>query len=163
MTTTRPSRSRRAARPTPSTASSAPSTCSRRPASIAACASSATGSRPRGACSAATTAPRRRASRAFATASEAHRLGANMPGKRWSARVAARSNALDLDQGVFARPDAKSIARSLKRSAYHDVLAPELPPDLARAVDLVVLLVDAVDLQRHDPLRLDLLGDGESR
>src|SRR5438034_11586109 len=38
-------------------------------------------------------------------------------GKRWSARVTARSNALDLDQGVFARPDAKSIARSLKRSA----------------------------------------------
>jgi hypothetical protein len=38
-------------------------------------------------------------------------------GKRWSARVSARSNALDLDEGVFARPDARSIARSLKRSA----------------------------------------------
>src|SRR5881394_2917334 len=37
--------------------------------------------------------------------------------KRWSARVAATSDALDLDRGVFARPDAKSIARSLKRSA----------------------------------------------
>ena len=37
--------------------------------------------------------------------------------KRWSARVTRRSNALDLDQGVFAKDDPKAIARSLKRSA----------------------------------------------
>jgi hypothetical protein len=35
----------------------------------------------------------------------------------WSARVTARSDALDLEQGVFKRGDARSIARSLKRSA----------------------------------------------
>src|SRR5437867_10934709 len=39
------------------------------------------------------------------------------PSKRWSRRVTERSNALDLDKGVFTRRDPKSIARSLKRSA----------------------------------------------
>jgi hypothetical protein len=37
--------------------------------------------------------------------------------KRWSQRVTQRSNALDLDPGVFTRSDPRSIARSLKRSA----------------------------------------------
>jgi hypothetical protein len=36
---------------------------------------------------------------------------------RWSQRVTQTSNALDLDAGVFARKDPRSIARSLKRSA----------------------------------------------
>jgi hypothetical protein len=40
-----------------------------------------------------------------------------MPKKRWSQRVTERSNALDLDPGVFTRSDPASIARSLKRSA----------------------------------------------
>jgi hypothetical protein len=37
--------------------------------------------------------------------------------KRWSHRVTERSNALDLEEGVFSRDDPRSIARSLKRSA----------------------------------------------
>ena len=37
--------------------------------------------------------------------------------KRWSQRVTGKSNALDLDHGVFSRSDPRSIARSLKRSA----------------------------------------------
>jgi hypothetical protein len=37
--------------------------------------------------------------------------------KRWSGRVTERSNALDLDPGVFTRADPRAIARSLKRSA----------------------------------------------
>src|SRR5690242_14148614 len=37
--------------------------------------------------------------------------------RRWSKRVTQTSNALDLAQGVFARDDPKSIARSLLRSA----------------------------------------------
>ena len=37
--------------------------------------------------------------------------------KRWSQRVTEKSNALDLEQGVFSRNDPRSIARSLKRSA----------------------------------------------
>ena len=37
--------------------------------------------------------------------------------KQWSRRVTEKSNALDLDPGVFSRTDPRSIARSLKRSA----------------------------------------------
>jgi len=37
--------------------------------------------------------------------------------KRWSQRVTQESNALDLEQGIFAKDDPRSIARSLKRSA----------------------------------------------
>ena len=37
--------------------------------------------------------------------------------RRWSGQVMQTSNALDLEQGVFARDDPRSIARSLKRSA----------------------------------------------
>jgi len=40
-----------------------------------------------------------------------------MPSRRWSQRVTERSDALDLDAGVFTRTDPRSIARSLKRSA----------------------------------------------
>jgi len=36
---------------------------------------------------------------------------------RWSQRVSRTSNALDLEPGVFALPDPRSIASSLKRSA----------------------------------------------
>lgn len=39
--------------------------------------------------------------------------------KRWSARVTRKSNALDLQKGVFAQSDPKKIAASLKRSAEH--------------------------------------------
>jgi Protein of unknown function (DUF3175) len=42
---------------------------------------------------------------------------AGMTKKRWSQRVTERSNALDLDPGVFRNTDPRSIARSLKRSA----------------------------------------------
>jgi len=37
--------------------------------------------------------------------------------KRWSQRVTTTSNALDLEEGVFAKDDPRSIARSLKKSA----------------------------------------------
>jgi hypothetical protein len=39
--------------------------------------------------------------------------------KQWSARVMRTSNALDLERGVFKKPSARAIARSLKRSAEH--------------------------------------------
>ena len=39
--------------------------------------------------------------------------------KRWSQRVTERSDALDLEQGVFKLTDPKKIASSLKRSAEH--------------------------------------------
>ena len=37
--------------------------------------------------------------------------------KRWSQRVTQKSDALDLEHGVFTKDDPKAIARSLKRSA----------------------------------------------
>ena len=37
--------------------------------------------------------------------------------RKWSQRATERSNALDLEEGVFARDDPVEIARSLKRSA----------------------------------------------
>ena len=37
--------------------------------------------------------------------------------RRWSARVMKRSNALDLEPGVFTQRSSKAIAASLKRSA----------------------------------------------
>ena len=52
------------------------------------------------------------------TRRSAHRSKFRRKGsRRWSARVTRESDALDLDRGVFARQDPKSIARSLKRSA----------------------------------------------
>ncbi|MGH6989171.1 MAG: DUF3175 domain-containing protein [Stellaceae bacterium] len=39
------------------------------------------------------------------------------PGKYWSGEVTHKSNALDLDAGVFTWRDPKRIARSLRRSA----------------------------------------------
>jgi hypothetical protein len=38
-------------------------------------------------------------------------------GKRWSQRVTERSNALDLEPGVFTHDDPKEIAASLRHSA----------------------------------------------
>ena len=51
-----------------------------------------------------------------------HTTSRSVSGKRahtrpWSARVTQRSNALDLDAGVFTWKDPRRIARSLKRSA----------------------------------------------
>jgi hypothetical protein len=37
--------------------------------------------------------------------------------KRWSQLVTEKSDALDLERGVFTKGDPKGIARSLKRSA----------------------------------------------
>jgi len=42
---------------------------------------------------------------------------ATKKGKRWSQRVTKKSNALDLEEGVFAKDDPRDIAKSLKRSA----------------------------------------------
>lgn len=47
----------------------------------------------------------------------AARRKVKVTGTRWSARVTAHSDALDLEPGVFTRRSAKSIAASLKRSA----------------------------------------------
>jgi hypothetical protein len=45
------------------------------------------------------------------------RKKAKAAGRNWSGRVTARSNALDLKEGIFRQRDPKKIAASLKRSA----------------------------------------------
>ena len=40
-------------------------------------------------------------------------------GRKWSAKVTKKSDALDLEPDVFERGDPKTIAASLKRSAEH--------------------------------------------
>jgi hypothetical protein len=40
-----------------------------------------------------------------------------MSGQKWSQEVTEKSDALDLDEGVFALDDPRAIARSLKQSA----------------------------------------------
>jgi hypothetical protein len=56
------------------------------------------------------------ASRRRAAASREAVPGSGTP-RRWSADVARRSDALDLEQGVFTRNSPREIAASLKRSA----------------------------------------------
>lgn len=45
------------------------------------------------------------------------RANATPPGRRWSGQVTARSDALDLEEGVFQKPTSAAVAASLKRSA----------------------------------------------
>jgi hypothetical protein len=49
--------------------------------------------------------------------SPARKKAPTKPTRRWSARVTAQSDALDLQDGVFKLKDPKSVARSLKRSS----------------------------------------------
>ncbi len=44
-------------------------------------------------------------------------MAMNEPSRRWSQEVTQKSNALDLEQGVFTWKDPKKIAKSLSRSA----------------------------------------------
>jgi hypothetical protein len=46
-----------------------------------------------------------------------HRTSRGKVASRWSGEVTRRSNALDLEVGVFTHDDPGQIARSLKRSA----------------------------------------------
>lgn len=42
-----------------------------------------------------------------------------MTEKKWSQDVTEHSDALDVEEGIFAQSDPKAIAQSLKRSAEH--------------------------------------------
>jgi hypothetical protein len=61
-----------------------------------------------------TTARRKASTRKTAARKTATRKTSS---RRWSQRVTERSDALDLDRGVFKQTSAKKIAASLKRSA----------------------------------------------
>jgi Protein of unknown function (DUF3175) len=59
-----------------------------------------------------------RKSKAKKTTTARRKTGARKTSsRRWSQRVTQRSDALDLDRGVFKQTSAKKIAASLKRSA----------------------------------------------
>lgn len=49
--------------------------------------------------------------------------------RRWSKEVTERSNALDLEAGVFTQSDPESVARSLKRSADRSAGSRVIPTD----------------------------------
>jgi hypothetical protein len=53
----------------------------------------------------------------MAAKKKSHAKTGKKTGRRWSQRITERSNALDLDRGVFTLKDPKKIALSLKRSA----------------------------------------------
>lgn len=55
----------------------------------------------------------------MAPSSTHRRRGGGTSKRRWSSRVTARSNALDLDRSVFTWRDPRRIALSIKRSAEH--------------------------------------------
>jgi hypothetical protein len=59
----------------------------------------------------------RKAPRRQAAAVSRRRAGSREAPRQWSAEVTQRSNALDLEQGVFTKNDPRQIAESLKRSA----------------------------------------------
>jgi len=59
----------------------------------------------------------RRRSGAGRSATRRQAAKARRGGRKWSRRVTERSDALDLEQGVFKKKDPKKIAASLKRSA----------------------------------------------
>jgi hypothetical protein len=59
----------------------------------------------------------RKAHRKQAAPASRRRAAARETPRRWSAEVTQRSDALDLEQGVFTSNDPREIAASLKRSA----------------------------------------------
>jgi Protein of unknown function (DUF3175) len=62
-------------------------------------------------------AQRNKARRRQAPSASRKQAASPEPSRKWSAEVTRRSNALDLEPGVFTRRDPKEIAASLKRSA----------------------------------------------
>ena len=63
------------------------------------------------------TSPRKPARRAKTESGAKSSVSRKKPVRKWSGRVTATSDALDLKQGVFKQRSAAAIARSLKRSA----------------------------------------------
>jgi hypothetical protein len=53
----------------------------------------------------------------MAARKKAKRSSAAKPARKWSAQVTKRSDAMDLEAGVFKKSSARAIALSLKKSA----------------------------------------------
>lgn len=60
---------------------------------------------------------KRKSAKRRETATGAKRKSKSQRARRWSARVTRRSDALDLERGVFTGRSSRAVAESLKRSA----------------------------------------------
>jgi len=80
--------------------------------------------------------------------------------KRWSQQVTQKSDALDLEHGVFTKGDPKAIARSLKRSAEQSHRRKADPFRSAMSMLTFYLNRAGKTLSRQDRSRLEAAKDG---
>jgi len=76
------------------------------------------------------------------------------PSKRWSQRVTTKSNALDLDRGVFALRSPRKIALSLKKSA--ETSRRRKAPPFRSAMSMLVFYINRAGKKLPKP-RLEIL------
>lgn len=62
--------------------------------------------------------------------------------KKWSQQVTLKSNALDLEEGVFTWHDPKKIAKSLQESAENSTRRKSTP--LSSAMSMLVFYINRV-------------------
>jgi len=77
---------------------------------------------------------------------------------KWSQHVTETSDALDLENGVFAQNDPKAIARSLKRSAEHSSRRKTTP--FQSAMSMITFFVNRAG-RNLDPQRRRVLEDAK--
>jgi len=80
-------------------------------------------------------------------------------GSRWSQRVTRGSNALDLEPGVFSRPEPRAIARSLKRSAERSARRKADPFRSAMSMLTFYINRAGTNLSRSERARLEAAKD----
>jgi putative cell wall-binding protein len=69
--------------------------------------------------------------------------------RKWSQHVTETSDALDLENGVFAKEDPKAIAQSLKRSAEHSTRRKSSPLQSAMSMLTFFMNRGGKNLSRH--------------
>ena len=79
--------------------------------------------------------------------------------KKWSAGVMRRSNALDLEHGVFTKRSARAVALSLRRSAEHSRRRKSAP--FRSAMSMLVFYINRAgkSLSKEDRARLEKAKD----
>jgi hypothetical protein len=77
---------------------------------------------------------------------------------KWSQHVTETSDALDLENGVFAQNDPASIARSLKRSAEHSSRRKTTP--FASAMSMITFFMNRAG-RNLDPQRRRVLEEAK--
>ena len=75
----------------------------------------------------------------------------NAPSKKWSQKVMQKSNALDLEEGVFTWNDPKKIARSLSDSAEHSTRRKSTP--FRSAMSMLVFYINRAGKTLDDKQR----------